>query len=121
MQEEDSIQGYLHKLLLQCWDEGTSPQDMRDAKTITLYKNKGNLRDCNNYRGISTLSTVGKVLAQVVLYLWHLRGHANTINSIRLGELPCQCLPDWLETLTCGGFAEGWVGGSNTKSPQDLP
>jgi len=32
---------YLHELLLQCWEEGAVPQDMRDTTNITLYKNKG--------------------------------------------------------------------------------
>ena len=31
------------------------------------YKNKGERSDCNNYRGISLLSIVGKVFAQVIL------------------------------------------------------
>ncbi len=64
----------LHELLLQCWRKvsgvlrSRSPQDMRDANIITLYKNKGDHSDCNNYRGISFLSIVGKVFARVVLY-----------------------------------------------------
>ena len=40
---------------------------MRNAKIITLYKNQGDHSDCNNYRGISLLSIVGKVFARVVL------------------------------------------------------
>ena len=40
---------------------------MRDAKIITLYKNKGERSDCNNYRGISLLSIVGKAYARVLL------------------------------------------------------
>ena len=40
---------------------------MRNAKIITLYKNKGDRSDCNNYRGISLLRIVGKVFARVVL------------------------------------------------------
>lgn len=40
---------------------------MRDANIITLYKNKGDRRDCNNYRGISLLSVVGKAFPRVVL------------------------------------------------------
>ena len=40
---------------------------MRDSKIVTLYKNKGDRSDCNNYRGISLLSIVGKVFARVVL------------------------------------------------------
>ena len=40
---------------------------MRDANIVTLYKNKGDRCDCNNYRGISLLSIVGKVFARVTL------------------------------------------------------
>ena len=57
----------LHELLCLCWKEGKLPQDMRDAKIITLYKNKGDRSDCNNYREISLLSIVGKVFARVFL------------------------------------------------------
>ena len=49
------------------WGEGEIPQDMRDAKIVTLFKNKGDHSHCNNYRGISLLSVVGKVLARIVL------------------------------------------------------
>lgn len=57
----------LQELLCQCWEEGHFPQDMRDATIVTLYKNKGDRSDCNNYRGISLLVTVGKLFARVVL------------------------------------------------------
>ena len=57
----------LHELLCLCWREGQVPQDMRNAKIITLYKNKGDRSECNNYRGISLLSVVEKVFARVVL------------------------------------------------------
>ncbi|KAK2555651.1 Craniofacial development protein 2 [Acropora cervicornis] len=57
----------LHKLLCLCWEHGHIPQDMRDANIVTLYKNKGDRSDCNNYRGISLLSIVGKVFARVAL------------------------------------------------------
>ncbi|XP_063534978.1 uncharacterized protein LOC134744961 [Cydia strobilella] len=57
----------LYKILLKCWEEGTIPQDMRDADIVTLYKGKGDRGDCNNYRGISLLSIAGKAFAKVVL------------------------------------------------------
>ena len=57
----------LHEVLCQCWIEGAVLQDMRDAKIITLYKNKGERSNCNNYRGISLLSIIGKVYAWVLL------------------------------------------------------
>ena len=56
-----------HDTLCQFWREGGVPQDMKDAKVVTLYKNKGDRSDCNNYRGISLLSIVGKVYACVLL------------------------------------------------------
>ena len=58
---------HLHELLSFCWREGEVPEDMPDAKIATLFKNKGHRSDCNNYRGISLLSVVGKVFARVVL------------------------------------------------------
>ena len=57
----------LHDLICNCWELGHIPQDMRDAKIVTLYKNKGDRSDCNNYTGISLLSIVGKAFARVVL------------------------------------------------------
>ena len=40
---------------------------MRDANIVTLYKNKGDRSDWNNYRGISLLSVVGKLFARAAL------------------------------------------------------
>ena len=57
----------LHVLLCQCLQEGAVPQDMRDAKIITLFKNKRERSECNYYRGISLLSVIGKVFAKVIL------------------------------------------------------
>ena len=40
---------------------------MKDANITTLYKNKGDRGDCNNYRGISLLSITRKLFARVML------------------------------------------------------
>ena len=42
------------------------PQDWKNGIIIPLPK-KGNLIDCNNWRGITLLSIPGKVLASVIL------------------------------------------------------
>ena len=61
---KDTLLQPLHDVLCQCWREGAVPQDMKDAKiAVTLYKNKGDRSECNNYRGISLLSIVGKLYA----------------------------------------------------------
>ena len=57
----------LHEILCQCWREGEVPQDMRDANIVTLYKNKGDRGDCNNYCGISLFNIIGKLFTKVVL------------------------------------------------------
>ena len=57
----------LHVVLCRCWQEGALPQDTRDAKTITLFRNKGERSDCNNNRDVYLLSINGKVFAKVIL------------------------------------------------------
>ena len=57
-----------HKLLTQCWKEGSVPQDIRDANIITLYKNKGDHSNCNNYYSISLLRIVGKLFVHINLH-----------------------------------------------------
>jgi hypothetical protein len=50
----------LHEILCLCWKEGSVPQDLCVAYIVTLYKNKGDHSDCNNYCGISLMSIIGK-------------------------------------------------------------
>ena len=57
----------LHEIICQCWREGEVPQDMKDANIVTLYMNKGDRGDCNNYCGISLISIVSTLFAKVVL------------------------------------------------------
>ena len=40
---------------------------MKDSVIVTIYKNKGDRSDCNNHRGISLMSIVGKCFARGVL------------------------------------------------------
>ena len=61
----------LYKLLTLSWETGEFPHEMRNAKIVTLYKNKGDKGDCNNYRGISLLSITGKAFARIILKRLH--------------------------------------------------
>ena len=63
----DALLYRLTDLFAVCWEKGTIPEDFRDALIVSLYKNKGEKSDCSNYRGISLLSTAGKILARVLL------------------------------------------------------
>ncbi|XP_033124302.1 uncharacterized protein LOC117122714 [Anneissia japonica] len=60
------LTNHLHIILCMCWEKSIIPQDLKDANIITLYKNKGDRGNCDNYRGISLLSIVGKVFGRVV-------------------------------------------------------
>ena len=66
-ENKEIVLPYIYKLLLICWKHRAIPKDMRDASIVTLYKNKGDKGDCNNYRGISLLSITGKAFARVLL------------------------------------------------------
>lgn len=61
------LANHIYQLIRKCWTLGEVPQDFKDAKITTLYKNKGDRGDCNNYRGISLLSVTGKILGRIVL------------------------------------------------------
>ena len=45
------------------WRKEAVPQEFKDATIIHLFKRKGNPQVCDNHRGISLLSIVGKILA----------------------------------------------------------
>ena len=56
----------LHSLFSKIWQEEELPAQWKECIVIKLPK-KGDLRDCNNYRGIMLLSVPGKVLNRVLL------------------------------------------------------
>ena len=55
------------KLFVQMWDQERVPDDFRVSRICSLYKNKGDRSDCNSYRGISLLTSPGKVFARILL------------------------------------------------------
>ena len=49
------------------FESGVVPEAWRSAMIIPLYKGKGGRTECNNYRGISLLSVVGKIYAGILV------------------------------------------------------
>ena len=55
----------IHALLLKIWSASDVPSDWRDAQIVPIPK-KGDLRSCDNWRGISLLDVVGKIFARII-------------------------------------------------------
>ena len=63
--DEPVVLERLRAIFVEVWNGGEMPQEWKDAIIKVLYK-KGDRSNCNNYRGISLLSHVGKVLAKTI-------------------------------------------------------
>ena len=48
----DTLTSCMHQLFIKLWETAKLLQDLKDASIMTIYKNKGHKRDCNNYHGI---------------------------------------------------------------------
>ena len=57
---------WLLELIEEVWRSGVVPQDWIDAELVPLCK-KGDRMRCDNYRGISLLKALGKVLSLILL------------------------------------------------------
>ena len=74
----DHIAVVMHAVISDVWEKDEVPKDWRDAIMIPLYK------VCGNYRGITLLSSAGKILAGILLS----RLNAEIVKTI-LPELQC--------------------------------
>jgi len=63
---DEIIVQMLTRLCINVWDCGEVLNRWQEGIILPLHK-KGNLTDCNNWRGITLLSVPGKVLASVIL------------------------------------------------------
>ena len=62
----ETVTNMLHSLFSKIWKKGEVLAQWKEGIVIKLPK-KGDLRDCNNYRGIMLLSVPDKVLNRVLL------------------------------------------------------
>jgi hypothetical protein len=56
----------IHKLICSVWNKEELPQQWKESITVPVHK-KGDKTDCNNYQGISLLSTAYKILSNILL------------------------------------------------------
>jgi hypothetical protein len=56
----------IHKLINSVWNKEELPDQWKESITVPIQK-KGNKADCNNYRGISFLSTSYNTLYNILL------------------------------------------------------
>jgi hypothetical protein len=56
----------IHKLICSIWNKEGLPQQWKESIIISIHK-KGDKTDCNNYRGISLLSTAYRILSNILL------------------------------------------------------
>ena len=63
--EEDEFIELVLLLVHSVWEERQVPQEWSDATLVPIPK-KGNLSNCNNWRGIALLDVVGKLVTRVL-------------------------------------------------------
>jgi hypothetical protein len=56
----------IHRLICSIWNKEELPQQWKESTGIPIHK-KGDKTDCNNYRGISLLSTAYKISSNILL------------------------------------------------------
>jgi hypothetical protein len=62
----ETLYSEIHRLICCTWNKEELPQQWKESIIIPIYK-KGDKTDCNNYRGISLLSTAYKILSNILL------------------------------------------------------
>ena len=68
---KDEITGEMIKgggdRVVETFESGGVPEDWKSAVIVPLYKGKGELTECKNYKGISLLSVAGKIYAGILV------------------------------------------------------
>ncbi|CAF4057002.1 unnamed protein product [Rotaria sp. Silwood2] len=60
---------WLHEIIVEIWENEEKVEDWTIAILIRIYKNKGDKKICDNYRGISVLVAASKVFSRIILNL----------------------------------------------------
>ena len=86
----ESIAPTLTDIFNLCYNEGTFPNELKIAKVIPIYKNKGAAKEISNYRPISLLSIFSKLFEKLIhKKLMNFLTENDIINSAQYGFRPC--------------------------------
>jgi hypothetical protein len=61
-----TIRCAIHKLIISIWNREELPDEWKESIIVPIHK-KEDKTDCNNYRGISLLTTTYKILSNILL------------------------------------------------------
>ena len=69
----------IHKLIISFWNKEELPEEWKETIIVCIYK-KADKRDCSNYRGISLMPAMYKILSNILLsrlipYVEEIIGH----------------------------------------------
>jgi hypothetical protein len=75
----ETLHSEIHRLICSIWNKEELLQQWKESIIVPIYKN-GDKTDCNNYRGISLLSTTYRILSNILLarltpYVNEITGH----------------------------------------------
>jgi hypothetical protein len=62
----ETLYSEIHRLICSIWNKEKLPQQWKESVIVPIHK-KGDKTDCNNYPGISLLSTAYKILSNIIL------------------------------------------------------
>jgi hypothetical protein len=62
----EALYSEIHRLICCIWNKEELPQQWKESIIVPIYK-KGDKTDCNNYQGISLLSTAYKTVSNILL------------------------------------------------------
>jgi len=68
----------IHKLIISVWNKEELPEEWKESIKVPIY-NKGDKTDCSNYRGISLLPAMYKILSNILRS--RLTSYAEEING----------------------------------------
>jgi hypothetical protein len=63
---DETLYSEIHRRICSIWNKEELPQQWKECIIVPIYE-KGDKADCNNYRGISLLSTAYKILFNILL------------------------------------------------------